>query len=185
MVLLDSILKGASDAVFVADAATGKIVYANDSASEMFECAVNDLIGIHQSELHPKEDLEYISEKFREFVSSDDYKELKTRIITKSGKIKPVLITSANSFGEGDKKYVAAFFKNLSINEKIEKIAFQQSHMVRGPLSTIMGILNILDKNEIQLGENEKNILLKGLHEEAHRLDKQVKAVVEFAEGKK
>jgi hypothetical protein len=45
--------------------------------------------------LHPAEDLEEIGEKFRAFVSSDDYKETEARIVTKAGVFKTVLITSA------------------------------------------------------------------------------------------
>lgn len=68
-------IHGASDAVFVAEIETGKIVFVNDAACRLMEAAREELLGVHQTELHPKEDLEEVAQKFKMFISSDGYKE--------------------------------------------------------------------------------------------------------------
>ncbi len=117
MGLLQSLIHGASDAVFVADVETGKIVFVNDVACRLMESAREDILGVHQTELHPKEDLQEIAQKFREFVSTDGYKETQARVLTRAGNIKPVLITSAERFEENGKMYVSAFFKDITPEE--------------------------------------------------------------------
>jgi GAF domain-containing protein len=59
-------------------------------------------------------------------------------------------------------------------NESLRKIAFMQSHEIRKPLSTIMGLVgNIKDQNYVA----DKEILLI-IEEEANNLDTQIRAIV-------
>ena len=60
--------------------------------------------------------------------------------------------------------------------QRLDEIAFQQSHLVRGPLSAIMGIVSIL-KN-MSFDENTKS-LFNMLQESSENLDKVIKDIVD------
>jgi PAS domain S-box-containing protein len=63
-----SMLEAAHDAIFVADASTGAIIHANRKASELVGRPLEELKGLHQSDLHAEEDAEHYKAMFRERV---------------------------------------------------------------------------------------------------------------------
>ncbi|MBI2399750.1 MAG: PAS domain S-box protein [Deltaproteobacteria bacterium] len=63
-----SMLEAVNDAIFVADASTGIIIHANSKASELVGRPLEELIGLHQSQLHSEEDAEHYKAMFRERV---------------------------------------------------------------------------------------------------------------------
>ena len=58
---------------------------------------------------------------------------------------------------------------------KIEKMIFQQSHLIRAPLSNIMGLTSILDKT--LLDSNTSNVC-DMISESANQLDEVIKSIV-------
>ncbi len=62
-------------------------------------------------------------------------------------------------------------------NRKLREIAWAQSHLVRGPLSDILGISKII-KGGLATGE-EKDKLLLQIHDAAEKLDLVIKEVVD------
>jgi hypothetical protein len=130
--------------------------------------------------LHPAEDLEEIGEKFRAFVSSDDYKETEARIVTKAGVFKTVLITSAERYQEDGKLFAAAFFKDISTAKKLTEVTVLQSHMVRKHLANILGITNILTDPAANSLVN-KDELIETLGLAANELDVALRKVVKVA----
>lgn len=63
------LFEGARDAIFWADADTGIIVNCNRAAEELMGTDRSELIGIHQTRLHPLEDSEHYAASFHEFVA--------------------------------------------------------------------------------------------------------------------
>lgn len=175
---LTSLIEGASDAIFVADVATGIITYANPAAGKLFECPTSELVGLHQTQLHPKEDLEDVTKKFRDFTTTSKYKEVTAYIITKTGKKKLVMITGANLFESDNHKYTSAYFKDISYVDTFHEIAYSQSHLVRRPLANILGLSKMLT-DDTRISEKERTELLEELYEEAQQLDDMVKSVSE------
>ena len=173
---LNSLIEGASDAIFVAEIETGFITFANAAAGKLFDCLPSDLLGMHQTELHPKEEFDEIVQKFRYFTTSELYKETTAHILTQTGKRKLVLITGANMFELDGKKYASAYFKDISYVETLQQIAYDQSHLVRRPLANIMGISKLLKDNAIS-NEQERKYLIDELYNEATKLDDVVKHV--------
>lgn len=180
MGLLQSLIHGASDAVFVADVETGEIVFVNDAACRLMEAAREDILGVHQTELHPKEDLDDVAQKFRTFISSDGYKETQARVCTREGNIKPVLITSAERFEDNGRMYISAFFKDITPEEKLKEVTVLQSHMVRKHLANILGITNILNDPATSVLVN-KDELIQTLGLTARELDAALRNVVRVA----
>jgi len=61
-------------------------------------------------------------------------------------------------------------------NEKLKEIAWIQSHKVRGPLATILGLSNIFNTQDAADPNNAK--IIKGIKEEAENLDIIIREVV-------
>ena len=175
MGLLESLINGASDTILVADISTGIIIFANSAANNLFECDTTYLVGKHQTQLHPADEFEYIQQKFAEFISSDDYKETTAHILTQNQKVKPVLITSANLFESNGVKYASAYFKDISHLDKLEEIAFEQSHIVRRPIANILGISKLLLDDRIP--EEKRKQLLMAIYEEAMEFDNIIRRI--------
>ena len=65
--------------------------------------------------------------------------------------------------------------------EKLRKIAWSQSHQVRGPLTDILGIINLM---KMEISSEEKNLLLSQLEIAAHGLDKAIHEIVDETQDK-
>ncbi|MBB6003433.1 PAS domain S-box protein [Arcicella rosea] len=72
----------------------------------------------------------------------------------------------------------------LKSNEQVallKRIAWEQSHLVRNPLSNILGFTKIILDKDYQITEEERNAFIEQLGEEAQKLDKVVKEIVREA----
>ena len=164
MGLLRSLLKGSADALFIAESSTGMIVYANDVACQLVGYSREELIGKNQASLHPPEELEFIIAKFKEFTTTEGYKEVNAHVLHQNGNRVPVKISSSNNFEEDGKMYAAAFFKDITSEQSLEKIAYIQSHIVRDPIVNILGLLEVFDIQNFEGTEEQKTILLTIQH---------------------
>lgn len=66
-------------------------------------------------------------------------------------------------------------------NQKLKDIAWAQSHLVRGPLSSILGITKIITDNIAS--DDEKLQLIQHLHESAEKLDQVIRDIVTNTES--
>jgi len=64
------LLEAAPDPVFVADAETGELIEVNEAAETLLGMSSDVIIGMHQSELHPSEQVELYQQFFKEHVES-------------------------------------------------------------------------------------------------------------------
>jgi PAS domain S-box-containing protein len=60
----------ANDAIFLADAATGVIIDCNISATELIGKAKSEIIGMHQTELHPRDMVDFYQNSFNNHIHS-------------------------------------------------------------------------------------------------------------------
>ncbi|MDP3394526.1 PAS domain-containing protein [Sediminibacterium sp.] len=76
-----------------------------------------------------------------------------------------------------DNTYKIATMESLRLqNQKLRDIAWSQSHLVRGPLSTILGITKII--NDCLVEDSDKLDLIKHLHDTAEKLDQVIREIV-------
>ncbi|MEA5259238.1 PAS domain-containing protein [Arcicella aquatica] len=69
----------------------------------------------------------------------------------------------------------------IKVNEQLnilKEIAWQQSHLVRSPLVNILGISTLLTDKEYQITDEEQQLFLTQLGDEANRLDIIIKDIV-------
>jgi PAS domain S-box-containing protein len=87
--------ENAQDAIFWADADTGRLIHCNRRAEELLEMPREAIIGIHQTQLHPQDKREFYSQIFQNHIAAKGAIDIEAEIITKSGKIVPVNISSS------------------------------------------------------------------------------------------
>jgi signal transduction histidine kinase len=63
----------------------------------------------------------------------------------------------------------------LQKNEQVKNIAFHQSHTVRRPLANILGIIELLNCNKININYSERQELIGLLKISADHMDKAIK----------
>lgn len=117
-----TLFDSANDAIFVANAKTGKIVDANKKAETLVARSRKELIGIHQTDLHPKRQYEKARYSFdqntSEAFSTTIYKELD--IIRSDGTTIPVEI-NPSVVEIDDEKYVFGIFRDITLQKQAEQ----------------------------------------------------------------
>ncbi|MDD4353282.1 MAG: PAS domain S-box protein [Candidatus Nanoarchaeia archaeon] len=107
-----------NDAAFIADVNTSILLDANIAAQNLTKRSKKELVGMHQCKLHADNDEG--RRVFKKNVVSQVSNEVESNIISKDGKIIPVLITSSVIELKG-KKFALGIFKDISRIKKSEE----------------------------------------------------------------
>ncbi len=110
----------AKDAIFWADAETGILISCNKSAAKLLERTKDEIIGQHHLSIHPSDTFEDHRKMFREHVDRSSIDNDEAKVITKSGKIIPVLISSTVVTIAG-KKINQGIFRDISERKQAEE----------------------------------------------------------------
>ena len=175
-----SIFENANNAILIVEIENGTILLANKAAALFFQRPIEELVGMHQTELHPKGEEEEYSRKFRE---ASDLQNAIVRgifIVKRDGTKVPVQISCSSVTWQG-KKVIQGIFTDVSSYKKMEdklskELADAQrladigtlsatvAHELRNPLGVIRTALyNIKRKNtdhnlDKHLGNIEKKV---------------------------
>lgn len=110
--------ENATDAILWADPETGILVNCNKAAEELFEKPRNEIIGKHQSILHPADKKEYYIKLFKDqAVNKTGVAE--GEILIKSGKIKTALISCSLTEIE-NRRIMQGVFHDITRRKEIE-----------------------------------------------------------------
>ncbi len=108
-----ALFESSGDAIFIAEVDTGIIVEVNKQAEILMEMTREEIVGIHQSKLHPPYSKDENIKTFKYHASQEKSMDQKSEIITKSGKFIQVWI-SASVFEVEGKSFVQGIFKDFS-----------------------------------------------------------------------
>lgn len=127
-----SLVEAAPDPIFVADAETGRIVEVNQQAERVTGRPREELVGLHQSKLHPPDcrgEYEALFDLHREELSSVDDSGTTVRqlaggedvfVVTDDGGRVPVEITSS-LLETGGRRYLQGIFRDVSDRKEYER----------------------------------------------------------------
>lgn len=106
------LIEAANDAILIADAESGVIVGANSQAGKLLEMDVSEIIGMHQTQLHPKEEAENYKQYFIKHVQLGGGITEELFVCNKQGEKIPVEI-SASIIEISGKKMIQGIFRDL------------------------------------------------------------------------
>ncbi len=139
----------AADAIFIAEADSGIIVDANNAASRLLQLPRNKIIGMNQSQLHPREVETYTKEGFiqhkHEAGDENITRPIENNVIRSDGSMVPVEILAAEVTLNG-KKCLMGTFRDITERKKTEEELKKSVSLLNATLeSTADGIL-VVDK---------------------------------------
>ncbi len=116
-----SLFEHNADAIFVADTQTGMIVDANAKATELTGRSTEEILTLHQSQLHPPEELESITNKFRAAVTSPTPITVEANALHKDGRKIPIEISTTFYTDPEGKQRIIGVFRNVSERKEAEE----------------------------------------------------------------
>ena len=117
-----AIYENAGGAIFIADAETGELLDCNHKAEQLIGRSHDEIIRMHQAELHPADEEQRYRECFARHAKAegDTAVEGETEVVHADGRRIPVWI-KAKAFSLGDYPVVAGLFLDITDQKKTEK----------------------------------------------------------------
>jgi PAS domain S-box-containing protein len=109
-----------NDAAFLADVETGTILEANKKAEKLLGRSRNEIVGLHQAQLHPPESLDKYRRMFAEHVQNEGGLDFDAEVIRKDGTKVPVVI-SASTMIIGRKRAILGLFRDRTERKRMEE----------------------------------------------------------------
>lgn len=143
--------------------------------------------------IHPA-DLHFVEDHIYKNLETGDFKEFYCRIVTPAMKIKHLLVKGKirkNSLGQpleirGTIQDVSELRRYIhrveNQNKRLNKIAWIQSHKMRSPVATMLGMINLL--NYSNPGDPANKEILKNIHDLTQKLDEMIHEVDEITREK-
>jgi PAS domain S-box-containing protein len=110
-----SVFENASDAVFLLEVESGRILDTNPQAEHLLNRTRREIMGMNQSKLYPPDTAEYDLQQFATYVQQDEPVDFATNICRKDGSRVSVRITGVPTFVHG-KRLILAFIRDASLS---------------------------------------------------------------------
>lgn len=157
------LIETANDAIFLADTETGIIIDANRKAEELLGTSLENIKGMHQSDLHPREELKKYKDIFKKHVRKGDGLTTDILVINSSGQKIPVDI-SASITEIGGKKVIQGIFRDITerkrVEEELKKHREQLAELVKERTQEIVKANESL-RQEVAVRKRVENKLLE------------------------
>lgn len=170
------------------------ILNVNDAACNLYGYNFEEFVNLSLLDIRPKKEHSYLLQEINEIVnlsaSFETYKGL-FKHKKKNGDVFTVEVY--NNPASNDKKNIRISLINdvseklkyieeiEDQNEKLKKIAWTQSHIVRAPLARLMGLIELISSTDIKMDEKEQMFTLKAVLDSANELDAIIKDIAQKA----
>jgi PAS domain S-box-containing protein len=108
------------DAAFLADAENGRILETNKQGEVLLGRTRDEIIGMHQSELHPLQKTEEYRQRFATHVEKGHAADYDGEVIRKDGSVVPVNISAA-PLTLGGKQFILGLFRDITERKQAEE----------------------------------------------------------------
>ena len=115
-----TLFEGSPDAIFLADPESGKIIDANKAASKLLQKSIDEIIGLHQTQLHPPRIYDYSLSTFEEHAGKSEISRFETIILRSDGGEVPVEV-SAEPITIKGKTVLQGIFRDITERKTAEK----------------------------------------------------------------
>jgi PAS domain S-box-containing protein len=115
------LFENSKDAIFLIDIKTGIILDANRQAERLTGRPRQEIIGMHQSQLHSAQDAEHYKEKFQKHIKNELVFDLEAEVVKKDGTVVPAFICSSLMDHQG-KKVIQSIFRDISKEKMISDL---------------------------------------------------------------
>jgi len=144
-----------NDAVFLADAETGYIVDTNNQGEMLLGRTRDEIIGMHQSELHPPKASNEYRQRFATHVQKGRAADYDGMIIRKDGSTVPVNI-SASTITIGRKQLMLGLFRDITELKRAEEALTNEAIRRRILIEQSRDGIVILDQNSKVYESNQR-----------------------------
>jgi len=138
------LIETANDAIFIANAETGIILDVNRRAEELMNIPADEIIGMHQKQLHPEGDAEEYKKIFSEHIQRENGISEEIVVCRKDGHKIPVEI-SASVIEWNGKKVVQGIFRDITGRKRIEDALSQSKEHMQYILDNTTSVIYIKD----------------------------------------
>ena len=114
------IFEHSNDAIFWADAVTGVIINCNRKAEALTGRTRDELIGMHQTQLHPPEERERYADQFKQALTLPQVRDIEAEVCSRAGKRTPVMI-STSVVNIGDRVIMQGVFHDITRRKQDEQ----------------------------------------------------------------
>ncbi|QWR78184.1 PAS domain S-box protein [Candidatus Magnetomonas plexicatena] len=183
--LLRILFEGMPDAVFIADIETGIIVDANQSASKLLMKPIEEIIGMHQSQLHPSNIEDYSKKTFHQHVAESrngiPAQPIENRVVRSDGSYVWVEVNAKMVTIEKE-KFLIGIFRDITKRKQIiaERDKFFNESLDMNCIASTDGYFKQVNPMfEKVLGFTESELLSRPLMEFIHP-DDRAESLVEI-----
>jgi PAS domain S-box-containing protein len=115
-----ALFENAGAAIFIADGATGEIIDCNQTAENLIGRSRREIIGLHQTQLHPTDKAEEYRKMFVGHLSKTCINNYEAEVQHKDGRIIPVMINGA-ALKINDREIIIGVFLDITGRKRAEE----------------------------------------------------------------
>ncbi len=145
-----SLFENAPDGIFLADIESGRIVDANPAACRLLGRQRENVIGLHQSQLHPPSMTDHSKKLFEEHIKQvrqiDNAPPVEHVLLHSDGTHVPIEI-AAQIFRIGGKSLVQGIFRDLTERKKIQNELENSNERFKTVLDSLDALVYVIDMN--------------------------------------
>lgn len=160
-----SLFENAQDAIFVADPETSTLIDANRSAEMLTGYGRDELIGKHQTFIHPLDESNFYAQEFQKSAETKGAKFKEMLVRTKNGRNVPVEISSGGTIEVNSRKHHFGIFRDITERKAAEERLLKANKLLRSVIHQAPYAIHILegDINSINvILENEESARIMG-----------------------
>ncbi|MCC6231282.1 MAG: PAS domain S-box protein [Verrucomicrobiales bacterium] len=139
------LFEGAQDAIFWADADTGIITHCNRAAETLLDRPRSEILGQHQTLLHPAEDLNRVKALFQTHASSSNRATAEVEVVRRDGSLRSVLISPSVIRFEGV-SIVQGIFHDLTEHKQAERDLRRHQALLQAIYENAPFVICLLDE---------------------------------------